>query len=247
MRAYRNFPHETLKSINAKVNNYSRLLGGSGKNMLKIIATSTTKFDVEFTINNNGTVTVSGTATEYAYLKMGEFAVEAGKSYRISGCPIGGNSTSGFFVISQGASNIFEIGEGIVFEATQDEVRTFYIGVRQGCTADNLIFKPMVTDADIIDQEFEIYTNGLSIETKSIDNYVVTPHNVGTMNFSINSLKRPLAIAGVNFSDASDGGVNSSNCRILGFKVNNIGAEVTFINDGDADAKIRLEVNILTI
>jgi hypothetical protein len=52
-------------------------VGGSGKNKLQTTATSKTQEGVTYTVNSNGTVTVSGTATGYSSLALGRARVSS--------------------------------------------------------------------------------------------------------------------------------------------------------------------------
>ena len=159
---------QTKDSIMLSVENLSSVVGGSGKNLLNNVAESTVKNDLEFTVHTDKTVTVNGTPSVYTYLKLGEFDVEIDKTYRISGCPTGGNSDSGYFLLSQGENNYFETGEGFEFKSNLNETRTLYIGVRANCTIDNLLFKPMVTFANISNLEYEPHTNTVDEKIASI-------------------------------------------------------------------------------
>lgn len=59
----------------------------SGKNKLKITATTQTINGVEFIVNQDGTIIVNGTATEMAQIQLGKPMTG---TYYYSGCPIRG-------------------------------------------------------------------------------------------------------------------------------------------------------------
>ena len=64
----------------------------TGKNLFQITATTKTMHGVTFTINEDGSVTANGTATESIYFELGIFSLEEG-SYILSGCNKGSKST----------------------------------------------------------------------------------------------------------------------------------------------------------
>jgi hypothetical protein len=162
LHEYNKNTYSTILDTIAQFSNQSRILSGSGKNLVKNTAVTTLKNGVMFDINDDKTVTINDTAIDYTYVKIGEFEVKAGESYRISGCPAGGNSTSGYFTLIMGTTNLFETGDGLVITPTVDEVKGYYVAVRQGCTVNNLVFKPMVTLANVLNQEYEPYTETVS-------------------------------------------------------------------------------------
>lgn len=82
----------TVNNINkskAKIKNRggSKQATRSGKNKLKITATTQTINGVEFTVNQDGTIIVNGTATKMAQIQLGKPMTG---TYYYSGCPIRG-------------------------------------------------------------------------------------------------------------------------------------------------------------
>ena len=65
--------------------------GGAGKNKLPITATSQTVQGVTFTVNSNGTISLSGTATGRADFVLSTFNAYGG-NYTISGAPQNGSA-----------------------------------------------------------------------------------------------------------------------------------------------------------
>ena len=156
--------NDRISNSEGCIENLYSVLCGSGKNMLKINATNTTKNGVTYEVKADGTVLTNGESTDYTYLKLGDFKVEAGKSYRISGCPSGGDRVSGYFIFSQGSETLRDEGEGVTFTASKDEIRDLYIAFRKGVAAIPRMWYPMVTLASVTDQTFEKYTD--SVDTK---------------------------------------------------------------------------------
>ena len=65
----------------------------TGKNLLKNIATSQTINGITFTVNDDGTVLVNGTATAMAQINLVGTRQQLSKGkYIVSGCPTGGNN-----------------------------------------------------------------------------------------------------------------------------------------------------------
>lgn len=136
-------------------------VGGAGKNKLQVTATSQTINGVTFTVNDDGTIKVNGTATADARFVIGEYILKAGSSVRLNGSPVDGSNST----IALGYQ-----GYGIVSTANSDRVcdRTsastdwdndVYINVTSGYTANNLTFKPMIRLASVADATFAPYSN----------------------------------------------------------------------------------------
>lgn len=104
---------------------------------------------VTFTVNDDGSITASGTATANCST-YSVFTLPKG-TYRLSGCPSGGSTSgnSGTFrlsLVNALSSAVFEDGngDGVVFTTTEDKVVTLYTDVRNGWSG-TLTFKPMIT------------------------------------------------------------------------------------------------------
>ena len=133
---------------------------------------SKTQNGITFTVNSDGTVTVNGTATAGATynciirLPSGIHKKFPNGRYHASGCPSDGTGIRVVFnhTVNGAVSNYLEDqGNGGTFTVDGDD---FYddgalIGVQiyisSGCTANNLVFKPMITLADVEDSDYEHY------------------------------------------------------------------------------------------
>jgi hypothetical protein len=97
---------------------------------------------VTFTINDDFSITVNGTATgSNAVLvlnKPGGFSVEEG-NWVLSGCPEGGSTTTYNITI---AATVCDIGASVQFTSCSAKLVRLYI--IEGTTITNLTFKPMV-------------------------------------------------------------------------------------------------------
>lgn len=110
--------------------------------------------------NNDGTYTVTGTATDNVYILI-ENITEIAKRYvnkplYLTGCPSDGgpdkydlryeiNNTAG-----NGGCNLYDASYGIahnnMLPADKITGATIYIAIKKGITAKNLVFKPMLTE-----------------------------------------------------------------------------------------------------
>ena len=146
-------------------------IGGSGKNLLDLSSFSTTtKNGITFTITKDsfGTVTkiiANGTATANAWLVLQNFYLPDG-NYILSGCPSGGsNSTYELTVYipkqDEGYTYFADYGSGKSFSLPYNNTNTinFQIGIRNGCTVNNLEFYPMIRLASVTDATFAPYSN----------------------------------------------------------------------------------------
>lgn len=124
-------PEVTIKTVN--------------KNFLKIVGKTSTNNGITFTVNeDDGTVTVNGTATAGAWLNLtGSFTLPAG-DYILSGCPTGG-AYSATYVLSSGPAA--DYGNTKAFTLEKETEMVVNIGVYKGYTAKNLVFKPMISRA----------------------------------------------------------------------------------------------------
>ena len=165
------------------------------KNLLENVRTTTTHRGITFTVNNDGSVTASGTnngtgASLFNINTQGALALSNG-DYILSGCPAGGSESSYLMDItrSSGAS-LKDIGNGINFIVGGDyTINEFRIVISTNVTIDNLTFYPMIRRAEITDDTFVPYakTNreltvaeaenratlvGLADEVSQLKNYI---------------------------------------------------------------------------
>lgn len=149
-------------------------LGYQRKNLLKNTANSQTKNGVTFTVNEDGSVTVNGTASEFISLPI--FGIPSdlqGKRLTLTGCPSGGNYQTGFALYGNKKSDqntfIKDVGDGDTAIVPNEDCG-FYILVRKNATVNNLTFYPMLRFADITDDTYEPYRPSVQ---EQIDNKIV--------------------------------------------------------------------------
>lgn len=128
-------------------------------NMLPNNATTQVINGVTFTVNSDGTVTANGTATATTELPLytnSDGSPELiGKTVKLSGCPSGGNIVSTYSIqayrvgSTDGSdTSLSDLGKGATFTWLNNGTGTravIKIIIRNGYTASNLTFKPMLT------------------------------------------------------------------------------------------------------
>lgn len=133
------------------------------KNVLKNARTTTTHKGVTFTINEDGSVTASGTndgtgASMININTQASLALDNGE-YMLSGCPAGGSATGYFMDVTRSpGSSLKDIGNGIAFTVGGNyTVNEFRIVISRDLTVNNLTFYPMIRRAEITDTTFQPY------------------------------------------------------------------------------------------
>lgn len=140
-------------------------IGMSRRNLLPNIASSITKGGIAFTVNDDGSVTASGTASANTQLDIGKFSLTAGTEYILSGCPDGGSESSyylyGLYTSNWAGLGGKDTGSGYKFTAQWSGETVFRVYITSGTTIDNLTFYPMLRYAAIEDGTYETYTPSL--------------------------------------------------------------------------------------
>lgn len=147
-----------------KVTGYQFSSEYRGKNLLKNTAQSQTINGVTFTVNEDGSVTVNGTATNSIYfylIRSDSYSDIVGKV--ISGCNGGSNGTYGIYVTYYNSQNTIiqhisnYSGSTVVPTNSEAKYFDFYIYIWKGFAANNLTFYPMIRLATETDDTYEPY------------------------------------------------------------------------------------------
>jgi hypothetical protein len=143
--------------------------GGAGKNKLPVLYSSTTKNGVTFTVDSDGTVTATGTATadaEFSIVGRADNVAFPLGSYILSGLPSQGSATTfrwNVVLYNSDDSIIFDQRSGSspwnITLSENAKTSIFRIRIVSGYTANNLVFKPMLRLASETDATFEPYSN----------------------------------------------------------------------------------------
>ena len=140
-------------------------IGIKVKNLLKPVWHEQTINGITLVKNDDGTVTLNGTATADASFYCSGLSdnLTAG-NYICSGCPSGGNASNGYSMYF--GDGLWDTGKGV--KATDTLPIYGRIIIRSGCTVENLTFYPMIRYADIIDDTYEPYQDDLQTQINAI-------------------------------------------------------------------------------
>lgn len=131
----------------------------SGKNLLKLNENaSETKGGITFTANADGTVSLSGTATNDVYKEIATNVKLANGEYILTGCPTGAVNTNYILYFAPAiSSNKIDTGNGVKFTVDNTETYKVMIRIIKGTNTNGLIFKPMIRLATETDATNEPY------------------------------------------------------------------------------------------
>lgn len=144
-----------------------------GKNLYNSFSQSISGNGITFTANDDGTITVDGTATANASKTLDIQHLKAG-SYIVNGCPVGGSSSQyELRVIVNNAIVACDYGSGVGLILDEDSDVLLRVYIYNGVTVSSQIFKPMIRRASDTDSTYEPYQG----ETYDI----VFPSEAGTV------------------------------------------------------------------
>lgn len=192
-------------------------VGWTGKNYLRVKKGSGTVSGVNFVINDDGSVSVSGknTGSGTAWFGLVEsiYPISSG-SYVLSGCPSGGSNNTYKLSISIGSDTVQDTGSGGSISAASDsDVLSCAIGIGAGYSiSGTLTFKPMLRDASITDDTYEPYHESVEEEIEQIyaDNGVLGAKNLLEVTANTQTL------SGVTFTVNRDSDGNVINVTVNG-------------------------------
>lgn len=138
---------------------------GGGKNLLPITFATNTANGITAAMQTDGTVKVTGTATNNTEIIIGEVARDNTKSYAVSGSPSGGSTTTYRQIVrlilnDASLQTVSDTGSGYIIPTTLQPTATWIrvsIWVANGQTV-NLVYKPMVEVGNTV-TAFAPYTN----------------------------------------------------------------------------------------
>ena len=159
-------------------------LGTQCKNLLKNNAATKTVNGVTFTVNDDKSITVNGTATSAGvYAVIGGADVIAGNKYIISG-GAGNGGTYGLYTENFGT--VQNYGSDSIYVPNTTGKAVFRIFVRPGVTVSNVTFYPMLRYADITDSTYEPYKE--SVDERLIKNKSDIAFNKSTLGYQRKNL-----------------------------------------------------------
>lgn len=152
-----------IKAIFTKQTETNAIANLGAKNLLKVTSAMQTINGVTFTVNDDQTVTVNGTAsatTTYVITSNSQAILIPDGNYILSGCPNGGGDATydlRWYLYSTGKS-AYDQGSGVTVAKNGNTTSSnIAIVIRSGVTANNLVFKPMLRLAEITDDSFQPY------------------------------------------------------------------------------------------
>ena len=116
--------------------------------------------DVTFTVNSDGTISTSGTASGAVTFDIYTFSTwEKYPLKFLSGCPSGGSLSNGYCVraIRSAVFSKNDEGNGVLLDQDNTGSTTFRINVQSGTNMANLTFKPMIRLATDTDPTYQPY------------------------------------------------------------------------------------------
>lgn len=218
-------------------------------NLMQYASLSTlTVSGVAFKINEDGSITADGTATNKKataniLFKVGEVHGQAGKTLILSGCPSGGNYTSGYAVYCDRISDSRTIASQedpySETEFTPDADFRVRIMIRNGTVVDNVTFRPVVRDAKLtkylqsVNREL-VNTPWGTMNNAKIQNALVKYIDDGPKNILKIGCQNK-SVSGVTLTNNNDGsvtinGTNSGSGSII--LVSDLSSTVNNVYDG---------------
>ncbi len=155
-------------------------LGIQCKNLLKpaTISQGETK-GITITVNDDGTITATGTATETFSINVGTVNLKAG-NYILNGCPSGGsNITYRLDTFYNAASHHHDLGNGVKVNLSSDINVTVRLVIYPAAGEVNLTFAPMIKNVDITDDTYEPHQADMNTRISALEalSDVVYKHN----------------------------------------------------------------------
>lgn len=141
----------------------------SGKNLLNATLQTITQNGVTCTANGDGTYTLNGTASDLTAFIVLKQTINTYTGKKLIGCPNGGSLNTYVLLIAyydenhKWLSEQYDTGGGTTIKDSSHI--DFQIIIKKGTVCNNLIFKPMIVDAekypDATYDDFEPYVGGI--------------------------------------------------------------------------------------
>lgn len=148
-----------LSDINANMQALDSVLQDNArKNLLQNTATSQTLYGVTYTVNDDGSITCNGTATDWATLNINIFTLQAGE-YVLSGGAVGTTSTP-YMTIRDYSTDQILIDNGggkTLLSLSEDTEIRVTLATAPNVTVTDYTAYPMIRKAEITDDTYEPY------------------------------------------------------------------------------------------
>lgn len=184
----------------------------SGKNLLDNTATTTTKQGLTYTVRDDGTVSVTGTATAASYL-----AIAVNETFDrdviVNGAPSGVNGV--YIQVNTPIRNVNDTGDGVTI-AAGEQINAVRLRIDNGVTVNGVIFKPMIRYATESDDTYAQYNR---------TTYPITFTSAGTVyagTVDLVSGRLEVTHGGYTFTGDETFGMNGGNTNIIYFNGNSL-------------------------
>ena len=148
-----------VKQITTNENNILLNMQNGVKNLFNMTKVSGTYNTVVFTVNSDKTVTVNGTASpSNSVFNLDDWTCTKAGTYVVSGAPSGGSwapspNTYRIRVAVNGTWMGDDVGNGFALTLAVGDVINLQINTSTSYTANNLVFKPMITLKSLYDAD----------------------------------------------------------------------------------------------
>ena len=130
-----------------------------GKNLLNHNTTTYTSSGITRTVNDDKSITLSGTATSNINLTLTSNITIPNGDYILSGYPGGNTSVYKLYLVCTDGTEITDNGNGVRFTVSDErKISSAYIYINKGANFNtNLTIYPMIRKADVTDDTYEPY------------------------------------------------------------------------------------------
>lgn len=180
----------------------------TGKNLVPNTAVTETRNGVTFTINEDKSITVNGTATNHIYFVVGVYSLEPG-DYILSGCTGGSTKTYLMYTQKEDSSGYIHVeNDEKVFTVSDTDDRKLLIAIYKDTEVSNLTFYPMISKEG---GEYEPYTGGKAAPNPDYPQEIVSVENPDIKVYGKNLIKNNLekyANVGITYTKNPDGSIS---------------------------------------
>ena len=171
-------------------------LGYTKKNLLKNKAKSTANNGITFTVNEDGSVTVNGTATGDTGKYIGSFVPTPNETYIFDA--VNGETVNWNYVCYikniDGSERWMSTSGGYKFTPATNHTIDCHIYITKGTTLENFTFYPMIRSADITDGTYEPYVDDVDTRLQKIDDSILNTLEEIDANTSEENIAGALAL-----------------------------------------------------
>lgn len=112
----------------------------AGQNLVNLTITDQEQDGLTVHVNNDGSVSISGTATASTIFQIGTVQQTAGITYYIGGCPPGGSMSRYRLYFTGASGNEVDIGSGAIYTAPETLNKQLRFAVSNGVSIDATIY-----------------------------------------------------------------------------------------------------------